>query len=414
MINKVSIRNFKSVEHLELDLGRFNVFIGENGCGKSNILEGVAFGALASEDKLDGEFFEARGIRTKSDEDGLFKSAFDKTNFENPIVIEFNHSDSNNSEKSFTYTLNKKSEHLKLWKLQEKEDVNTFTDYLWSFINNNVDDTQKRKEIDDVINQNPILSGFLSNFKSLGPHLDVLKALDESIVKDAIEKLIIKNLLNPFISQFRIYSPENTSLRNFYDEKAAWPLGITGSGIFNLLNHFKNFEPELIEKINERLYLIEWFGGFEIPTDSVSGEKKISVFDKYLDINVSNFTQRNVNEGFLFLLFYITLFISKDTPSFFAIDNIEASFHPKLCKKMIQELVVLSKEHNKQALTTTHNPFILDGLDLNDPEQRLFVVYRNKEGKTKARRIEAAERDYDLSYAWINGFLGGVPNNFTV
>ena len=37
MISRVGIKNFKSVVDAELPLGRFNVFIGANGCGKTNI-----------------------------------------------------------------------------------------------------------------------------------------------------------------------------------------------------------------------------------------------------------------------------------------------------------------------------------------------------------------------------------------
>ncbi|WP_409994876.1 AAA family ATPase [Chitinophaga pinensis] len=39
MLDNIRIRNFKSIDDLSIDLGRFNVFIGENGCGKSNIGE---------------------------------------------------------------------------------------------------------------------------------------------------------------------------------------------------------------------------------------------------------------------------------------------------------------------------------------------------------------------------------------
>ncbi|MFK7799418.1 MAG: AAA family ATPase, partial [Aureispira sp.] len=48
MIKEIRIQNFKSVQKLKLDLGRVNVFIGANGCGKSNILEAVTFGAAAA------------------------------------------------------------------------------------------------------------------------------------------------------------------------------------------------------------------------------------------------------------------------------------------------------------------------------------------------------------------------------
>lgn len=57
MIKSISIKNFKSIVDLTVDLGLFNVFIGENGCGKSNILEGISLGAAASVHKLDREFF---------------------------------------------------------------------------------------------------------------------------------------------------------------------------------------------------------------------------------------------------------------------------------------------------------------------------------------------------------------------
>ena len=39
MIKSVKIENYKSIQSLEVDVGRFNVIIGENGAGKSNFLE---------------------------------------------------------------------------------------------------------------------------------------------------------------------------------------------------------------------------------------------------------------------------------------------------------------------------------------------------------------------------------------
>lgn len=56
MIQTISIENYKSIQTLTLDLGRVTVLIGENGSGKSNILEAVALGAASATDKLDDEF----------------------------------------------------------------------------------------------------------------------------------------------------------------------------------------------------------------------------------------------------------------------------------------------------------------------------------------------------------------------
>jgi hypothetical protein len=84
--------------------------------------------------------------------------------------------------------------------------------------------------------------------------------------------------------------------------------------------------------------------------------------------------------------------VSKYTPKIFAIDNIDTSLNPKLCTKLIKELTRLAKKYDKQLFVTSHNPAILDGIDLADDEQRLFVVSRNKQGHTRCKRIEVTDK----------------------
>jgi predicted ATP-dependent endonuclease of OLD family len=83
----------------------------------------------------------------------------------------------------------------------------------------------------------------------------------------------------------------------------------------------------------------------------------------------------------------------------------------------MRELIQLAKKYDKQVIVTTHNPAILDGLDLDDPEQQLWVIYRNKFGHTKARPVEKPaplERQdpVKLSEAFMRGYIGGLPKNF--
>jgi len=129
------------------------------------------------------------------------------------------------------------------------------------------------------------------------------------------------------------------------------------------------------------------------------------------------FDQRSANEGFLYLLFYFTLFISPYTPNFFAIDNIDNALNPKLGAELIRQLTTIAKENGKQAILTTHNPAILDGLDLTDDDQRLFTIYRNADGHTVAKRVKPPKKvkgveTIRLSEAYIRGYLGGIPKNF--
>ncbi len=60
---------------------------------------------------------------------------------------------------------------------------------------------------------------------------------------------------------------------------------------------------------------------------------------------------------------------------------------------------------------TTHNPAFLDGLDLNDESQRLFIALRNDDGYTKIKRlIKKTQSDNQhkmrLSDMWMGGYLG--------
>ena len=176
-------------------------------------------------------------------------------------------------------------------------------------------------------------------------------------------------------------------------------------------------KPELLQKIIENLELIDWFEGFEIPTDLRFTERRIKIKDRFIEEGLAYFDQRSSNEGFLYLLFYFSLFVSDYTPHFFAIDNIDNAMNPKLATRLIQQLAKMAKEHNKQIILTTHNPAVLDGLDLKDDEQRLFVVSRNALGHTKTLRIthkpaSEGQEPVKLSEQFLRGYIGGLPKNF--
>jgi energy-coupling factor transporter ATP-binding protein EcfA2 len=52
MIKSIHIENYKSIANIQLELGRFNVFIGENGSGKTNLLEAVSMASACAANQL--------------------------------------------------------------------------------------------------------------------------------------------------------------------------------------------------------------------------------------------------------------------------------------------------------------------------------------------------------------------------
>lgn len=389
MLKEVRIENFKSIHKLKLELGRVTILIGENGCGKSNILEAIALASAAADDKLDNEFLASRGIRVT--EPQFMRSAFEKENLVKDIKIDI----IGNDEEKFSCILHNDNSPYSQW--------------------------VSRSLLGDI--ETSIRNYAKIVIQKYGGEDKIRAILEEKADFSEQELLNFKNdteLFTPFIciNKFIIYSPENQALRTFEKEGQIQPLGINGEGLFKLLKVLNSEEnQEQINEIKKKLQLIDWFQDFEASPNLSSIQNYLQIKDRYLDPDLAYFDQRSSNEGFLFMLFYLALFISDITPKFFAIDNIDASLNPRLCCRLIQELVELAKKYDKQVIFTTHNPAVLDGLDLDDDQQRLFVISRNQLGHTKARRIlkpEPLERQelVKMSEAFLRGYIGGLPKNF--
>jgi hypothetical protein len=106
-------------------------------------------------------------------------------------------------------------------------------------------------------------------------------------------------------------------------------------------------------------------------------------------------------------------------PKCLAVDNVDQALNPRMAQKLMSALCSWSTRLNggRQWLLTAHNPAILDGLSLSDPEIRLFTVDRDSNGHTVVKRIDLAKaikarpnEEWTLSRMWMNGLLGGVPN----
>lgn len=410
VFRKIGIQNFKSIKSLDLELGRINVFIGENGAGKSNILEAIALASAANADKLDSEFLMSRGIRLTSAP--LMRSQFSDGNDNSPIEIEIGDDESNDT----TFICRNENTPYSNWTTTKirsaKKPIDHYKNQMKTLAES--DPTvfaELKKSIEEIvkkIDSNEIESVDRNgNFRvTLSPENLIRSFLENSV--DEYDSSLMK--LNDFV----IYSPENSALRALDREGQIEPLGINGEGLVKLLLVLSDVDDgKTIKSINESLKLLGWFEGFDVSQVHGSTSAAMDIRDKYLTLGRNKLDHRSANEGFMFLLFYFALFSTKLTPSFFAIDNIDASLNPKLCSNLMEELSKLAVLNDKQALFTTHNPAVLDGLNLDDPEQRLFVVKRTPSGDTRVRRItKPSGVNLKLSEMFLRGVIGGLPKGF--
>lgn len=393
MFKKVKISNYKSILDLNMQLGDFTLLIGANGCGKSNILEAITMAAAASAQKLDFEFFANRGMRVVQPE--LMFPAFPNVEAQE-INIKLWKSDDSNVQFTLHYEsdakpprwFNKSNLTLAPIKIVAKKGKDKFTETEFNFL----------------------LLNAIKNFK---PNKSTL-----SISADDIEKMemgLVFSIGKSDLNNFLIYSLEETKLRAADNDNRIFPLGRNGEGLFAYLKLLAQREDgqKIIDDIKENLRILDWFEDMSIPENQLSNEFLLNLKDYYMSDSIKELNQKSTNEGFLYLLFYLTLVISDETPSFFAIDNIDAAFNPKMCREVTKHLIQLARKHHKQIIATTHNPAVLDGLNLYEEGVVLNVVRRTIDGDTRVSRVKPKEElNIPLSEAWMKGYIGGLPDNF--
>lgn len=399
MISEIQIENFKSIAKLSIKPGSVTVLIGENGSGKSNVLEAIAFAAAASADKLDDEFLFNRGIRVTDKEwmTAGFRNLEEMPHQEQPRPILIRIIGENEGD----------SLALGITRQSESDGERWQTQHL-----------VKPAEMEEILRDPAFLEAVKQSelFKLLaeGNADGSLRLLAQVRAGETKKKQAAQWAFRDFI----IYAPENSAMRRFEEEGAIKPLGNKGEGLLKLLQTTAEKENgQFTNELKSHLNLLGWFADIKFPSEVDEIKGRLRIQDRWLPKDGNLFDQRSANEGFLYLLFYFTLFLSKATPQFFAIDNIDTSLNPKLCAELMRQLAALAEKTGKQVICTTHNPAILDGLNLQNDKQRLYVVRRNSEGHTVVDRVNAPRprpegSPVKLSTAFMSGLLGGLPDHF--
>jgi len=236
------------------------------------------------------------------------------------------------------------------------------------------------------------------------------------------------NLINE-LENFAIFAPTTPVLRGIAPDLAREPLGLGGSGLPRAIRELTDkashkFGPFDLDDVWE---MIDWAVDMSaVPVSlapvspSVSTTPVVLKFvDRYMRRERNTLSAYDASEGALYILFMLTLVSHIKAPSIFAVDNFDQALHPRMAcalTKMVSDQLVA--DGKRQMLATTHNPLVLDGLDLLDDRVRLFAVDRDKEGVTRIKRVTVtdevgtlAEKGMSLSRLWVMGRLGGMPKS---
>ena len=387
-IKEIKIKNFKSLYDVSFCPGNINVFIGANGSGKSSVLEAIGVLSAAMTDRVNNNSLQRKGVRLSTS--SLYKSQFRSIERSMPTV-DFAMNWERNHDK-YDYSVH----------LTTPSDNDT-----WKYHSESV---SKNGEI--VFGRSNRTSVQLNN--KVGYY-----ALSEKLTGEEYTDM------GNYISGYGIYQPDTLTLRgNVADPTQVTPIGLNGGRLADAMEDlFSVVDDEIMFgtlNMDDVLELIEWASDIHITKPKKSNlnpgvpstRQVIEFQDRFLK-DKSVFTGYDASEGALYVLFMLTLAMHPDVPGMFAIDSFDHALNPRLAKRITEIFSQLIIESGKTVFMTTHNPLVLDGLNLADERIRLFAINKNKYGYAELNRIQISQKlletGQSLSRLWINGLLGGVP-----
>jgi hypothetical protein len=416
MIDRFTVRGFKSLEDVEVDLGRLNVFIGPNGSGKSNFLEAIGVLGAAASGRVNDESLQRRGVRLGIP--ALYESSFRGQRPLSAVYLEAFVQDPDR------YTLESFAKgRPELADPSEESTISLEADtrYAVTLLNPTKDPAPAWRYETELLAEggNKICdrSSGRQNQDLADRGFAAVKILEIPSGKRPAKLL-------DALQQYTIYSPSTGTLRGLnQDLQQREPVGLSGGRLPEAVREISS-SPQIREDLLEMIdwadsYATQDVGSAPLSRAVPAGRDVLTFQDRFMAEGRNVLTGYDASEGALYVLFAAVLAVHPRAPQVLAIDNLDACLNPRLARALMERLArwVLDSPEDKQILLTSHNPLVLDGLPLQDDRVRLFTVDRSRKGRTVIRRVEIDEdllakaRDgWTLSRLWVMGHLGGMPD----
>lgn len=411
MLTHISISGFKSIYQLnELALGRVNLFIGANGSGKTNILEAVGMLSAAASGQVDSDSLGKRGVRLSPTD--LYRSNLRSQDPLDMIQLEAN-----------SEWIGKQLQY-RVALVHDRHLDNGKWHYQAESLSHDGSELLNEEDIGPAVETEWINVPDSKQIRQLGGRVRFLRS--HKLAGDAPGEL------NDFLRTYGIYSPSTPILRGMQpDPKPGDPVGLFGGRLAEAVADLLQSDKFGSLDLDDILELLDWVDRFQVTaplrellSPDVPTLRSIVEFqDAWMGLKRNRISGYDASEGSLYVLFALVLAMHPRSPRFLAVDNFGQALHPRLERALMRLFcrLVVEATPTRQVLLTTHNPLVLDGLNLRDDRIRLFAVERDYHtgGATKISRVElsekvlkAAENGRSLSQMWVMGLLGGVPDIF--
>ncbi|VVB95504.1 DNA replication and repair protein RecF [uncultured archaeon] len=392
-IEKLHIENYKSIKNIDLRLnGNFNILIGKNNVGKSNIIDSLMFIS---------EIITEMDIERVLNSWGGYEQIVFGSDNKKRIAFDLEISLSYDDKKSLFYKLSLQDVSFE----EFDKDISNRIKYRIE-LSNKVRASLDKEEIFIYIREKEILYANGSWEKSGMYMLNAIQNFGECYKEGSCNFVSLGggSPSNSIISSQRGRWPTNPEyelllmLYNFFRvfEKLnpirESPGGGSARGDFRLQSNAKNLpqtlntlassKRKIFEKINQSVR--ELIGGIiEVRAPLKEGTQDVFLSITEEPFGNTEFMWKHISSGTKEIIYLITLLHSTPKGSLLAIEELESHLHGDAISKFMSIINEVSINDDKQFILTTHSPVLIDSM----PFDKLFVVIKEA-GETKTVELK--------------------------
>ncbi len=411
MIERLEIENFKSFRKLDLELGRLNCFIGPNACGKSNLIDALAFlrdcvadgvdAAMEERGGPEGTVWRGRAASAAATRQVAFRVHVALTPPRRAWLL------AGQPEKvpevralHFEYGLVARGWHRGPG--VEAEDLVA----RWI-------DKQGGKGKGRIFTRSEGAVEFSPGMWAPAPLAGMLSGLG----RPARDRLVLSSVFLPWcqwlsahLEGWQFYDIAPASVRAARPRSQRSDLAPSGDNLAAALHELWTRKSREAGEAREQILAsmqraVPGFQGVETKREA---DDAVSLCVRERDV-AGRLRAASLSDGTIRLLAYHLIApLAARAPTLVCLEEPDRNLHPHLLEQVRDLLRTLSER--TQVIVTTHSPGLVELLEPNE------VFLMDKEGgRTRVMRaqevehIEAFLEDFTLGELWTQGAIGGVP-----